>query len=87
MIVCHSLYSATFLSQSQVLQLSFCICGLPGHMFRTKELLLDMKECYWTVLPPFSLFHIKMSVHVCEYFREDLIYQGIVNLECITLMV
>ena len=30
------------------LQLSFCFCGLPGHMVRAKKLLLDVKD-YSTV--------------------------------------
>ena len=53
------------------------------------EVLLELKSkqghCS-TVWHTFSLFHINISIHVCEHHRKDLIHQGIVNLEFINLI-
>ena len=80
-IPCHSL---TIIME--VLQLSFCFCCLPDHMVRTKKMLVDVKDYCGTVLCPISLFHVDISIHVCEHLRENLIHQGIVNLERINLL-
>ena len=64
-----------------VLQLSFCICGLPGHMVRAKKTLVDIKEHSLTVLCSFSLLHIDKSIHVCDHLRENLVHHCIVNLD------
>ena len=69
------------------LQLSFCIFGLPGHMIRAEELLVGIKEHSLAILCTLSLFHIDICIHVLEYFQENLIHQGTVNVECITLVV
>ena len=69
------------------LQLSFCFCGLPGHMARPKKLLMDANEYCLIILCLVSLFHIDISICVCDHLSEYLIHQGIVDLECITLVV
>ena len=69
-----------------VLQLSFCFCGLPCHVVRAKKMHMDIKVHCLTVLCCFSLFHLDISVHVCEHLKENLMHQGIANLECINLV-
>ena len=57
-----------------VLQLSFYICVLHGHMIRAEKMLIDIKLNCLTVLHGLSLFHIDNSVGVCEHLRENLIH-------------
>ena len=70
-----------------VLQLTFCICSLPGCMIRAKKMLVDVKEHSLTVLHGSSLFHIDKFIHVNKYLGEYLIHHCVVNLECISLVV
>ena len=69
-----------------ILQLSFCFCSLPGHMVRAKKMLVNIKVHCSTVLCCFSLFHIDISIHVCEHLLKNLVHHGIVDLECINLV-
>ena len=49
------------------LQVSFCICSLPGHMTRTKKMLVDAK-----VHCPIFLFNLLLLlIYVCVCFYED----------------
>ena len=63
----------------------FCDCNLPGQAVRTEIWIVEIKEQSLTILLIFSLFHVYISNHVHEKCQEEVIHQGNVNLEYITL--
>ena len=56
-------------------------------MVRVKKMLVDIKVHCLTILCCFSLFHIDISIHVCEHLRENLMNHNNVNPECINLVI
>ena len=71
----------------KILQLFFCICGLPDHMDRAKKMLVDVKDHSSTILHASFLFQIDKCIHVREHHSKHLIHHLVVNLECIGLVV
>ena len=59
--------------------------GLAGHMVRANKLLIDIKKNS-TILHTLHLFDLNIGIDVHEDHQENLIHQGIVDLECITLL-
>ena len=52
------------------LQLSFCFCGLPGHMVGAKKMLVDVEEHSLTIMHTLHLFHVDVCIHVHTSSQE-----------------
>ena len=57
------------------------------YVVRAKKFFKDFQEHSLISLHTIPLFHIYICIHVNEYLQEDVIHQGIVNLECIALAI